>query len=72
MSEYIDHHYETIYGYKVRDLIKIAILLEREELSPSDVHRALTDIDLVVDACRKEFLESLRIVVKGEDDAEIH
>lgn len=49
----IDHHYETINGYKISDLIHIAVILEAEGLTPEDVRIALTDFDLLLDAFTK-------------------
>lgn len=49
----IDHHYETINGYKISDLIRIAVILEAEGLTPEDVRIALQDFDLLLDAFTK-------------------
>lgn len=59
----INYYNETVYGFKLQDLIKIAVILQSAGLSPDDATRALHDIDLIVDACRKEFFEGLHIIV---------
>lgn len=62
MSE-IDYYRETIRGFRVNDLIKIAAILQAEGLTPDDVKYALSDIDLVIEACHNEFMDRLHETV---------
>lgn len=61
---------QTIKGYSIDQLILIANVLERENLSPERVAEALTDMRRVIAMVQSEFKESLRQSVKWcmEDD----
>lgn len=41
---------DEIYGYKIKDIIEIAVLLREERLSPKDVKMALRDIERAIRA----------------------
>ena len=50
----------TLYGYNIKHLELIAIVLRKEGLPPERVAEALTDIGRIVAIVRDEFEETLR------------
>lgn len=53
----------TLYGYSIKHLEAIAIILQKENLPPDRVAEAITDIDrivtIVIDEFKEKFEESL-------------
>lgn len=54
----------TLYGYNVKHLELIAIILQKENVPPERVVEVLTDIGRIVAIVRNEFEESLRKAVE--------
>ena len=54
----------TLYGYDIEHLMRIAVVLRKENLPPERVIEALTDIGRIASIVRNEFEESLRKAVE--------
>lgn len=57
----------TIYGYKLKDLELLAMILMEEGLPPERVTEALTDIGRIVAIITDEFQQSLQRAIQNVD-----
>lgn len=62
---------QTLCGYNIEHLMKIAVVLREENLPPERVTEGLTDIERIVSIVRNEFEEGLRKAVEQQVTDEV-